>query len=168
VTTDSNTNAAEKPMSIRECLDAVHKAGGDAWDKVADPDGFIRWMRGSDDPKDVAAAEQAMQSMPAQSPASAPEQASVGAEALRSEIVKHLRAIGPGVLTDLRNETRINSAASSRQSVAFAASKLVRIDFSPLSPLAPLSNIDFVRYDFIEQAATPPPTGADGEGEGRG
>jgi hypothetical protein len=75
VTTDSNTNAAEKPMSIRECLDAVHKAGGDAWDKVADPDGFIRWMRGSDDPKDVAAAEQAMQSMPAKSPASAPEQA---------------------------------------------------------------------------------------------
>jgi hypothetical protein len=62
-------------MSIRECLDAVHKAGGNAWDKVADPDGFIRWMRGSDDPKDVAAAEQAMQSMPAQSPASAPEQA---------------------------------------------------------------------------------------------
>jgi hypothetical protein len=75
VTTDSNTNAAEKPMSIRECLDAVHKAGGNAWDKVADPDGFIRWMRGSDDPKDVAAAEQAMQSMPAQSPASAPEHA---------------------------------------------------------------------------------------------
>jgi hypothetical protein len=31
-----------------------------------------------------------------------------------------------------------------------------------------LSNIDFVRYDFIDQAATPPPTGADGEGEGRG
>jgi hypothetical protein len=80
VTTDSNTNAAEKSMSIRECLDAVHKAGGNAWDKVADPDGFIRWMRGSDDPKDVAAADQAMQSMPVQSPASAPEQASVGAE----------------------------------------------------------------------------------------
>jgi hypothetical protein len=79
MTTDSNTNAAEKPMSIRECLDAVHKAGGNAWDKVADPDGFIRWMRGSDDPKDVAAADQAMQSMPAQSPASAPEQASAGA-----------------------------------------------------------------------------------------
>jgi hypothetical protein len=82
MTTDSDTNAAEKPMSIRECLDAVHKAGGNAWDKVADPDGFIRWMRGSDDPKDVAAADQAMQSMPAQSPASAPEQASVGAEAI--------------------------------------------------------------------------------------
>jgi hypothetical protein len=91
VTTDSNTNAArEKPMSIRECLDAVHKAGGHAWDKVADPDGFIRWMRGSDDPKDVAAAEQAMQSMPAQSPASAPEQASVGAayKALKQSYAK--------------------------------------------------------------------------------
>jgi NTP pyrophosphatase (non-canonical NTP hydrolase) len=82
MTTDSNTNAAEKPMSIRECLDAVHKAGGHAWDKVADPDGFIRWMRGSDDPKDVAAAEQAMQSMPAQSPAPTLACSGAGAEAI--------------------------------------------------------------------------------------
>lgn len=36
----------------------MHDVGGSVWDKIADPDGYIRWMRGSDDPAAVAAAKQ--------------------------------------------------------------------------------------------------------------
>lgn len=32
--------------SIMECLERVRAAGGDAWDKIEDPDAYIREMRG--------------------------------------------------------------------------------------------------------------------------
>jgi hypothetical protein len=35
-----------KTGSIIETLELVRRAGGDAWDRIKDPDGYIAWMRG--------------------------------------------------------------------------------------------------------------------------
>ncbi|KKL97407.1 hypothetical protein LCGC14_1834820 [marine sediment metagenome] len=45
--------AAEAPgkPTIRETLDAIHKAGGKAWDKIEDPEAYLRELRGEEPDK---------------------------------------------------------------------------------------------------------------------